>query len=49
MTAAHDRTAVEQTLETYASVFKTMASWLSDKDPAVHLEGKMIQPVFRVR
>lgn len=49
MTAAHDDLSTEQTLEAYASVFKTLAEWLSDKDPACHLEGAMIQPVFKVR
>jgi glutamate-1-semialdehyde aminotransferase/spore coat polysaccharide biosynthesis protein SpsF (cytidylyltransferase family) len=49
MTAAHDPNSVEATLETYAAVLKTMANWLSDKDPARFLEGSMIQPVFRVR
>jgi glutamate-1-semialdehyde 2,1-aminomutase/spore coat polysaccharide biosynthesis protein SpsF len=49
MTAAHDEAVIEQTLEAYAGVFKTLASWLSDPDPAAYLEGPMIQPVFRVR
>jgi glutamate-1-semialdehyde aminotransferase/spore coat polysaccharide biosynthesis protein SpsF (cytidylyltransferase family) len=49
LTAAHDDRAVEETLETYAAVLKTLAGWLSDADPARFLEGPMIQPVFRVR
>jgi glutamate-1-semialdehyde 2,1-aminomutase/spore coat polysaccharide biosynthesis protein SpsF len=49
MTAAHDEAAVQQTLEAYAAGFKTLAGWLSDADPAVHLEGPPIEPVFRVR
>ncbi len=49
MTAAHDNGAVEQTLETYAAVFKTLALWLADSNPTRFLEGPMIQPVFRVR
>ena len=49
MTAAHDAGAVEQTLEVYAAVLKTLSNWLSDPDPARHLEGSLIQPVFRVR
>ena len=49
MTAAHDHIAVQKTLEVYAAVFKTVAGWLQEKDPANFLEGKMIQPVFRVR
>lgn len=49
MTAAHDPLAIEGTLKVYAEVCKTMAKWLSDPNPAQHLEGEMIQPVFRVR
>lgn len=49
MTAAHDDAAIEQTLEAYAATIKTLAGWLSDADPERHLEGPMIQPVFRVR
>ncbi len=49
MTAAHDHVAVQQTLEVYAAVFKTLADWLQDPNPVRFLEGKMIQPVFRVR
>lgn len=49
MTAAHNTVSTERTLETYAAVFKTLANWLSDKDPAQHLEGEIIQPVFKVR
>jgi glutamate-1-semialdehyde aminotransferase len=49
MTAAHDSTAIHHTLEMYAEVFKTLASWLQEPDPARFLEGPMTQPVFRVR
>ena len=49
LTAAHDDLAVERTLEAYASVFKTLAGWLSDANPARFLEGPVVQPVFRVR
>ena len=49
MSAAHGDADVEQTLEAYAAVFKTLAGWLSDANPARFLEGPMIQPVFRVR
>ena len=49
MTAAHDDVAVRQTLQTYASVFKTVAAWLQDPKPERFLEGKLIEPVFRVR
>ncbi len=49
MTAAHDRTTVERTLGSYASVFKTLSGWLAESDPSKHLEGKLVQPTFRVR
>jgi glutamate-1-semialdehyde 2,1-aminomutase/spore coat polysaccharide biosynthesis protein SpsF len=49
MTAAHETSAIHQTLETYAEVIKTLADWLQDSDPARFLEGPMSQPVFRVR
>ncbi len=49
LTAAHDNGAIERTLETYAAVFKTLASWLSEPYPERFLEGPVIQPVFRVR
>ncbi|MFY9845904.1 MAG: aminotransferase class III-fold pyridoxal phosphate-dependent enzyme [Terriglobales bacterium] len=49
MTAAHDPLAIEGTLKIYAEVCKTMAKWLSDPHPEAHLEGEIIQPVFRVR
>ncbi len=49
MTAAHDPLAIEQTLKVYAEVCKTMGNWLSDPEPEAHLEGEMVQPVFRVR
>ena len=49
VTAAHDPLAIEKTLKVYAEVCKTVAKWLSDRDPEQYLEGEMIQPVFRVR
>src|SRR3984957_9989385 len=49
MTAAHEPLDVEQTLKVYSEVFKTMKNWLSDPRPEIHLEGQIIQPVFRVR
>ena len=49
MTAAHDPLAIEQTLKVYAEVCKTLATWLNDSHPECHLEGEMIQPVFKVR
>jgi len=49
ITAAHDNSAIHQTLETYAEVIKTLAGWLQDSDPARFLEGPMTQSVFRVR
>jgi glutamate-1-semialdehyde aminotransferase/spore coat polysaccharide biosynthesis protein SpsF (cytidylyltransferase family) len=49
MTAAHEPLAIERTLKVYAEVCKTVANWLSGPHPETHLEGEMIQPVFRVR
>ncbi|NER37086.1 MAG: aminotransferase class III-fold pyridoxal phosphate-dependent enzyme [Oscillatoria sp. SIO1A7] len=49
MSAAHDALSTEQTLEAYASIFKTLVDWLSDPDPSRFLEGPMIKPVFQVR
>jgi glutamate-1-semialdehyde aminotransferase/spore coat polysaccharide biosynthesis protein SpsF (cytidylyltransferase family) len=49
VTAAHDATAIQQTLEAYAEVMKTLAHWVGDSDPARFLEGPMSQAVFRVR
>lgn len=49
LTAAHDSSAIHQTLESYAEVLKTLASWVGDANPARFLEGPMTQPVFRVR
>ncbi len=49
LTAAHDGPAIHATLEAYAEVLKTLASWLQEADPAHFLEGPMTQPVFRVR
>jgi glutamate-1-semialdehyde aminotransferase/spore coat polysaccharide biosynthesis protein SpsF (cytidylyltransferase family) len=49
LTAAHDALAIEQTLESYAGVIKTVSGWIQDANPARYLEGSMSQPVFRVR
>jgi glutamate-1-semialdehyde 2,1-aminomutase/spore coat polysaccharide biosynthesis protein SpsF len=49
MTAAHDPLAVEQTLRVYGEVCKTVAKWAGEAHPEEHLEGEMIQPVFKVR
>jgi glutamate-1-semialdehyde aminotransferase/spore coat polysaccharide biosynthesis protein SpsF (cytidylyltransferase family)/predicted dehydrogenase len=49
MTAAHDPLAIEQTLRVYAEVCKTVSKWLNEAHPEEHLEGEMIQPVFKVR
>jgi len=49
MTAAHDPLAIEQTQRVYAEVCKTMSKWLNEAHPEEHLEGEMIQPVFKVR
>ncbi len=49
MTVAHDTAAIEQTLQVYAEVMKTLAGWLSAPHPERFLEGAMAQPVFKVR
>ena len=49
MTAAHDPLAVEQTLRVYAYACKTLSKWLNDAHPEKHLQGEMIQPVFKIR
>ncbi len=49
MCAAHDTVSTEKTLEAYAAAIKTLKSWLSDKNPASHLDGHEIEPVFKVR
>lgn len=49
LTAAHEHSDIQQTLEIYADVMKTLSIWMSDSNPARFLEGPMIQPVFRVR
>jgi glutamate-1-semialdehyde 2,1-aminomutase/spore coat polysaccharide biosynthesis protein SpsF len=49
MTRAHDPLAIEETLRVYADVCKVVATWLSGSNPDKHLEGEMIQPVFKVR
>jgi len=49
LSAAHDSSAIQKTLEVYADVIKTLSGWLQDRDPMRFLEGKMSQPIFRVR
>jgi glutamate-1-semialdehyde aminotransferase len=49
VTATHDTAAIQQTLEAYAEVMKTLAAWAEDSNPARFLEGPTSQPVFRVR
>ena len=49
MSAAHDAAAIDRTLQAYAEVTKTLAEWLVDANPTRFLEGKMAEPVFRVR
>lgn len=49
MTAAHDTVAVQETLDIYATVLRTISEWLQDSNPARFIEGDMSQPVFRVR
>jgi glutamate-1-semialdehyde aminotransferase/spore coat polysaccharide biosynthesis protein SpsF (cytidylyltransferase family) len=49
LTASHDTPVIQQTLELYAEVLKTLALWIEDPNPERFLEGPMTQPVFRVR
>jgi glutamate-1-semialdehyde aminotransferase/spore coat polysaccharide biosynthesis protein SpsF (cytidylyltransferase family) len=49
LTASHDTPVIQQTLELYAEVLKTLALWIEDPNPGRFLEGPMTQPVFRVR
>jgi glutamate-1-semialdehyde 2,1-aminomutase/spore coat polysaccharide biosynthesis protein SpsF len=49
LSAAHNEPAIQQTLEVYAQVLKTLAPWLDSSNPSDFLEGEMSQPVFRVR
>jgi glutamate-1-semialdehyde 2,1-aminomutase/spore coat polysaccharide biosynthesis protein SpsF len=49
LSGAHDGPAIQQTLEIYAEVIKTLSGWAEDANPARFLEGPMSQPVFRVR
>ncbi|HKW16138.1 MAG TPA: aminotransferase class III-fold pyridoxal phosphate-dependent enzyme [Terriglobales bacterium] len=49
MTAAHDTSAIQHTLNAYARAIKSIAEWLTDPNPARFLEGSMSQPVFKVR
>lgn len=49
LTAAHNTSAIQKTLEVYADVVKTLACWLEEPDLARFLEGPMAQPVFQVR
>lgn len=49
MTAAHDSSSIQEAIETYARVVKTLSVWADDPNPAKFLEGQMSKPVFRVR
>jgi len=49
LSAAHDNHDIQQTLETYAEVMKTLAGWIEDPKPARYLEGTPTKPIFRVR
>jgi glutamate-1-semialdehyde aminotransferase len=49
ISAAHDACAIQQTLEAYAEIIKTLAMWVETGDLSRFLEGPMSQPVFRVR
>ena len=49
LSAAHDNHDIQETLETYAEVMKTLAGWVADPNPARFLEGTPTKPIFRVR
>jgi glutamate-1-semialdehyde 2,1-aminomutase/spore coat polysaccharide biosynthesis protein SpsF len=49
ISAAHDSQDIQQTLEAYAEVIKTLASWIHDPNPSRFLEGSPSRPIFRVR
>jgi len=49
MAAAHVPVAIGPALPVYAEVCKTVWKWLNGAHPEDHLEGEMIQPVFKVR
>jgi glutamate-1-semialdehyde aminotransferase/spore coat polysaccharide biosynthesis protein SpsF (cytidylyltransferase family) len=49
LTAAHETSTIQRTLEIYAEVMKTLALWLQNPNPELFLEGKLSQTVFRVR
>jgi glutamate-1-semialdehyde aminotransferase len=49
ISAAHNCDDIQQTLEAYAEIVKTLASWMRDSKPSRFLEGEPSRPVFRVR
>lgn len=49
ISAAHDSRDIQQTLEAYAEVIKTLAGWMQDPNPSRFLEGSPTRPIFRVR
>jgi glutamate-1-semialdehyde aminotransferase/spore coat polysaccharide biosynthesis protein SpsF (cytidylyltransferase family) len=49
ISAAHNNQDIQQTLEAYAEVLKTLASWIGDPNPSRFLEGSPSRPIFRVR
>ena len=49
VSGAHDNADIQQTLESYAEILKTLGSWVSDSNPSRFLEGEPTRPVFKVR
>jgi glutamate-1-semialdehyde 2,1-aminomutase len=49
ISAAHDNRDIQETMEAYAEIIKTLAEWIEDPNPSRFLEGSPTQPIFRVR
>jgi len=49
LSAAHDHRDIQETLQAYAEIIKTLADWISEPEPARFLEGIPTRPIFRVR
>jgi glutamate-1-semialdehyde 2,1-aminomutase/spore coat polysaccharide biosynthesis protein SpsF len=49
ISAAHDNRDIQETLEAYAEIIKTLAEWIEDPNPSRFLEGSPTRPIFRVR
>lgn len=49
LSGAHDNADIQQTLESYAEIFKTLGNWISEPNLSRFLEGEPTRPVFKVR